>query len=66
MAETIVAQIAALKSKTVGQLREVYLEKFGEPRPHPLRFRCDRSRSASQGAAQPSRMPPSVIDLWSR
>jgi hypothetical protein len=31
MAESIVAQIAALKGKTVGQLREVYLEKFGEP-----------------------------------
>ena len=30
MAETIVAQIAALKPMTVGQLREVYLEKFGE------------------------------------
>src|SRR5438105_8207949 len=30
MAESIVAQIAALKGKTVGQLREVYIEKFGE------------------------------------
>ena len=30
MAETIVAQIAALKAMTVGQLREVYLQKFGE------------------------------------
>jgi hypothetical protein len=30
MAESIVAQIAALKPMTVGQLREVYLEKFGE------------------------------------
>ena len=30
MAETIVAQIAALKPMTVGQLREVYREKFGE------------------------------------
>ncbi len=31
MAESIVAQIAALKGMTVGQLREVYQEKFGEP-----------------------------------
>ena len=31
MAERIVAQIAALKPMTVGQLREVYAEKFGEP-----------------------------------
>jgi hypothetical protein len=31
MAESIVTQIAALKGMTVGQLREVYLEKFGEP-----------------------------------
>ncbi len=31
MAESIVAQIAALKQMTVGQLREVYAEKFGEP-----------------------------------
>ena len=30
MAESIVAQIAALKPMTVGQLREVYAEKFGE------------------------------------
>ena len=30
MAETIVAQIAALKPMTVGQLREVYQAKFGE------------------------------------
>ena len=30
MAENIVAQIAALKPMTVGQLREVYVEKFGE------------------------------------
>ena len=30
MAESIVAQIAALKGMTVGQLREVYAEKFGE------------------------------------
>ena len=30
MAESIVTQIAALKPMTVGQLREVYLEKFGE------------------------------------
>ena len=30
MAEPIVAQIAALKPMTVGQLREVYAEKFGE------------------------------------
>jgi len=30
MAESIVAQIAALKQMTVGQLREVYAEKFGE------------------------------------
>src|SRR3954470_17403244 len=29
-AESIVAQIASLKGKTVGQLREVYAEKFGE------------------------------------
>ena len=31
MAESIVAQIAALKPMTVGQLREVYAEKFGQP-----------------------------------
>ena len=31
MAESIVAQIAKLKEMTVGQLREVYAEKFGEP-----------------------------------
>src|SRR4051812_2998890 len=31
MAESIVAQIAALKGMTVGQLREVFQEKFGEP-----------------------------------
>jgi hypothetical protein len=31
MAESIVAQIAALKTLTVGQLREVYAEKFGQP-----------------------------------
>jgi Protein of unknown function (DUF2924) len=31
MAESIVMQIAALKNMTVGQLREVYAEKFGEP-----------------------------------
>ena len=31
MAESIVSQIAALKGMTVGQLREVYAEKFGEP-----------------------------------
>lgn len=31
MADSIVAQIAALKPMTAGQLREVYLEKFGEP-----------------------------------
>src|SRR2546430_471198 len=30
MAESIVAQIAALKGMTVGRLREVYAEKFGE------------------------------------
>ena len=30
MADSIVAQIAALKPMTVGQLREVYLAKFGE------------------------------------
>src|SRR3954471_21877886 len=30
MAESIVAQIASLKTKTVGQLREVYAEKFGD------------------------------------
>ena len=30
MAESIVAQIAALKPMTVGQLREVYAEKFGQ------------------------------------
>src|SRR3954470_17014688 len=30
MAESIVAQIAALKQMTVGQLREVYAEKFGD------------------------------------
>jgi hypothetical protein len=30
MAESIVVQIAALKPMTVGQLREVYAEKFGE------------------------------------
>ena len=31
MAETIVAQIAKLKTLTVGHLREVYGEKFGQP-----------------------------------